>query len=245
MRIVILSDVHSNLAALRAILTHAGASGTVDAVWCLGDIVGYGAEPSETMALLRQQALTSVAGNHDLAATRMMSVDEFNPVAAAAALWTADQLSNDERAFLAGLPLTAIAGDFTLVHGSLREPAWEYLLDAEQAEAQFALQTTPYSLIGHSHLPFRVEERNRRTPAFIRADDGTRVKLSPERRLIINPGSAGQPRDGDPRVTYVLYDTVAATITWHRVSYDIAATQRTIRAAGLPEFLAERLAAGR
>jgi diadenosine tetraphosphatase ApaH/serine/threonine PP2A family protein phosphatase len=245
MRIVILSDVHSNLASLRAILAHAEAAEVVNAVWCLGDIVGYGAEPSETIALLRQRPLTSVAGNHDLAATRMMSVDEFNPVAAAAALWTAEQLSDDERAFLRDLPLTTIAGDFTLVHGSLREPAWEYLLDAEQAEAQFVLQTTPYSLIGHSHLPFWVEEREGRAPAFIRPTDGKVVPLSSDRRLIINPGSAGQPRDGDPRVTYVLYDTVAATITWHRVLYEIAATQNAIRAAGLPEFLAERLAVGR
>jgi predicted phosphodiesterase len=251
MRIAILSDVHSNLAALRAILAHAEATEPVDAVWCLGDIVGYAAEPSETIALLRQRPLTAVAGNHDLAAVRVMGVDEFNPVAAAAALWTAEQLSDDERAFLLDLPLTLITGDpdgpdgFTLVHGSLREPAWEYLLEAEQAEAQFALQTTPYSLIGHSHLPFRVEEREGRVSAFMRASDGTPVRLASDRRLIINPGSAGQPRDGDPRVSYVLYDTDAATITWHRVAYDIAATQKAIRAAGLPEFLAARLAVGR
>ncbi len=243
MRIAIVSDVHSNLTALRAVLRHAEAGGAIDAVWCLGDIVGYGAEPSQTIATLREWPLTSVAGNHDLAAVRMMSVEDFNPVAAEAALWTADQLTADEQLFLLDLPLTVIAGAFTLVHGSLREPVWEYLLDAEQATAQFALQTTPYSLIGHSHILFWVEERAA-GPSFHRAGDGTTLELG-DRRLIVKPGSAGQPRDGDPRVSYVLYDEGAATLTWRRVAYDIGATQAAIRAAGLPELLAERLAAGR
>ena len=243
MRIAIVSDVHSNLAALQAVLRHADSGGSADAVWCLGDIVGYGAEISATIAALRGRPLTSVAGNHDLAATGAISVEDFNPVAAEAALWTAEQLSSDERAFLLDLPLTMVTGAFTLVHGSLREPMWEYLLDPEQATAQFASQTTPYSLIGHSHLLFWVEER-RGGPSFYRADDGTTIELG-ERRLIINPGSAGQPRDGDPRASYVLYDEGAATITWHRVEYDIAATQASIRAAGLPDMLAERLALGR
>jgi len=243
MRIAIVSDVHSNLAALQAVLRHAEAGGAIDAVWCLGDIVGYGAKPSQTIAALRQWPLTSVAGNHDIAAVRMMGVEDFNPVAAEAALWTAEQLTADEQLFLLDLPLTAVAGDFTLVHGSLREPAWEYLLDAEQAAAQFALQTTPYSLIGHSHLLFWVEER-KGGPSFHRADDGTTLELG-DRRLIVNPGSAGQPRDGDPRVSYVLYDEGAATLTWHRVEYDIGATQAAIHAAGLPDVLAERLALGK
>lgn len=244
MRIAIVSDVHSNLAGLQAALRHAETGGSVGAVWCLGDIVGYGAEPSETIARLREWPLTAVAGNHDLAATRLVGVEDFNPFAAAAALWTADQLSESERAFLIDLPLTVVSGRFTLVHGSLRAPAWEYLLDAEQAAAQFAMQTTAYSLVGHSHLLFWVEEGADGTPAFHRADDGATVGVG-TRRLIINPGSAGQPRDGDPRVSYVLYDEAAATMTWHRVAYDIAATQAAIRAAGLPDFLADRLATGR
>ena len=244
MRIAILSDVHSNLSALRAVMHHAESGGALAAVWCLGDIVGYGAEPSETIAMLRERPLSAVAGNHDLAATGMIGVEEFNPVAAEAATWTADHLSKGDRTFLRDLPQTAIVGDFTLVHGSLREPVWEYLLDTEQAEAQFGLQTTPYSLIGHSHLPFWVAEDIGRRPAFSPAADGASVRLD-DRRLIINPGSAGQPRDGDPRVSYVLYDTDAAKITWHRVAYDIAAAQKTILAVELPRFLAERLAAGR
>jgi diadenosine tetraphosphatase ApaH/serine/threonine PP2A family protein phosphatase len=244
MRIAILSDVHSNLAALQAVLRHAETDAALDGVWCLGDIVGYGAEPSETIAALRARPLTAVSGNHDLAAIGAIDVDEFNPVAAEAALWTAEQLSDDERAFLGSLPPTVIAGEFTLVHGSLRAPEWEYLLDAEAADAHFALQTTPYGLVGHSHLQFWVEDRDGGAPTFHRATDGARLQLG-DRRLIINPGSAGQPRDGDPRVGYVLYDEAAATVTWHRVAYDIAATQKKILGVGLPEFLAERLAAGR
>jgi diadenosine tetraphosphatase ApaH/serine/threonine PP2A family protein phosphatase len=245
MRIAILSDVHSNLAALRAVLAHADAGGELDGVWCLGDIVGYGAEAAETIALLRERPLTAVAGNHDYAATGVIGVEEFNPVAAEAAMWTGEHLSVDDGEFLRELPTTAVVGDFTLVHGSLREPVWEYLLEPEQAEAQFELQTTPYSLIGHSHLLFWVRERTGGRTSFHRAADGDCVPLDQQQRLIINPGSAGQPRDGDPRVSYVLYDADAATITWHRVEYDIAATQKAILAAGLPPFLAERLAAGR
>ena len=244
MRIAILSDVHSNLAALQAVLRHAEADAAIDAVWCMGDIVGYGAEPAETIAELRLRPLTAVSGNHDLAAIGAIDIDEFNPVAEEAALWTADQLSDDERAFLGALPPTLVVGSFTLVHGSLRAPAWEYLLDAEAADAHFALQMTPYGLIGHSHLQFWAEERDGRDATFHRAGDGTRLRLG-KGRLIINPGSAGQPRDGDPRVGYVLYDEAAATVIWHRVAYDIAATQKKILAAGLPDFLAERLAMGR
>jgi predicted phosphodiesterase len=244
MRIAILSDVHSNLAALQAVLRHAQADGEIDAVWCLGDIVGYGAEPSETIAALRAWPLSAVAGNHDLAATGAIGVDEFNPVAAEAALWTGRQLSKDEASFLLELPETVIHADFTLVHGSLRGPVWEYLLDAESAEAHFALQTTPCGLVGHTHLPFLCGRRADGHPEFHRAGDGMTVDLDGG-PIIINPGSTGQPRDGDPRSSYVLYDADAASVTWHRVEYDIAVTQRKIRDAGLPEFLAARLAMGK
>ena len=244
MRIAIVSDVHSNLEGLQAVLGRAEAGGAVDAVWCLGDIVGYGPEPSEVVSELRKRRLTVVAGNHDLAACGRMGVEEFNRAAAGAVLWTRDQLSYAEADFLRGLPLTVIAGSFTLVHGSLRYPEWEYLLSGEQALAQFELQTTPYSLVGHSHLPFWVEEEDPgRTPLFHRAEDGATLALG-ERRLIINPGSCGQPRDGDPRASFVLYDDGAATVTWHRVEYDIEETQHKMRRAGLDTWLTERLAIG-
>ncbi len=241
-RIVILSDVHSNLDALDAVLRDAEARGTVDAIWCLGDIVGYGAEPHGVIAWLRSRGAAAVGGNHDLAACGRMDVAMFNPAAADAALWTRRELREDERRFLAELPLVRVQGSFTMVHGSLRSPEWEYLLSSEQAAAQFQRQTTAYSLIGHSHLPFWVEERDG-AQVFRGADDGTALVLG-DTRLIVNPGGAGQPRDGDPRAAYVLYDEDAATLTWHRVEYDVAAAQRKILAAGLHPWLAERLAIG-
>jgi diadenosine tetraphosphatase ApaH/serine/threonine PP2A family protein phosphatase len=173
-----------------------------------------------------------------------MGIEDFNPVAAAAAEWTARTIDDDTRGFLAGLPLVRVEGAFTLVHGSLRDPVWEYLLSAAQAEAHLERQTTPYGFIGHSHVPLVAEERDGRVAGPMRAGEGTTVTLG-ERRLVLNPGGAGQPRDGDPRASYILYDDAAATISWRRVEYDIAAAQRRILDAGLPPFLAERLAVGR
>jgi diadenosine tetraphosphatase ApaH/serine/threonine PP2A family protein phosphatase len=246
MAIVIVSDIHSNMQALDAVLRDADARAAIDGVWCLGDIVGYGADPGGVIAALRARGAIVVAGNHDRAACGLMSTDEFNRIAAEAVAWTAEQLSNDEKLWLGGLPLTAVEGDWTLVHGSLRAPEWEYLLDGEQAAAQFALQTTPYSLVGHSHLPFVVRESAGAggDAAFERLSDGDVVEPGDE-RLIVNPASVWQPRDGDPRASYVLYDESAATITWRRVTYDIEGAQRAIRSAGLPGFLADRLAEGR
>lgn len=242
MSILILSDVHSNIDALDAVLRDADARAPIDAVWCLGDIVGYGAHPGAVIASLSGAGVLAVAGNHDRAACGLLPTDEFNGVAAAAIEWTTAVLTDDQSAWLAALPLTAISGGFTLAHGSIRAPEWEYLLDEEAADAQFERQTTPYSLVGHSHLPFVVRESA--TSRFELPDAGTTVDLASE-RLIINPGSAGQPRDRDPRASYVLYDEAGATVSWHRTEYDIAATQRAIIDAGLPPFLASRLAEGR
>jgi predicted phosphodiesterase len=242
-RVAIVSDCHSNTEGLAACLDHAAFGGPLDAVWCAGDVVGYGPEPSAVIAALRAHPLVLVAGNHDLAACGRMDVDAFNPAAASAALWSRKQLSADERNFLAGLPLTVASGAFTIVHGSLMQPEWEYLLTAEQALSQFSLQRTPYSIIGHSHLPFWMEERPGRAPHIKRADDGDTVALGGT-RLILNPGSTGQPRDGDPRASYMLYDDAAATVTWRRVGYDIVATQRKMRDLDLHPWLIERLALG-
>jgi diadenosine tetraphosphatase ApaH/serine/threonine PP2A family protein phosphatase len=244
MRIAVVSDVHSNLEGLEAVLRHAEAGGGIDGVWCLGDLVGYGPQPSEVIARLREARLTAVAGNHDLAACGRMPADEFNRAAADAVRWTGGVLGEADHAFLRALPLTVIGGGVTLVHGSLRSPEWEYLLSPEQAVAHFELQATPYSMVGHSHLPFWVEERRGGMPEFHRMGDGGVLELG-KARVIANPGSAGQPRDGDPRAGYVLYDDAAATMTWHRVAYDIASTQRKMEAAGLDRWLIERLALGR
>lgn len=242
MKVAIISDIHSNLEALQAVMRDAEARGA-EGVWCLGDIVGYGPDPSEVIAELRRREAALVAGNHDLAVAGRMGLEEFNPVAARAAEWTRGRLSQAERDFLGGLPLTRIEGTFTLVHGSLRSPEWEYLLSPEQAAAHLALQTTPYSAVGHSHLPFTARETEG-APVMAPLADGEAFPLG-EQRLIINPGGAGQPRDGDRRAPYMLYDEDAAAIALHRVPYDFETTQRKIRDAGLPEFLAARLAEGR
>jgi len=241
MGIAILSDIHANLAALRAVLDHAG---DVDAIWCLGDTVGYGPMPNECIAKLRDYDTEAVAGNHDLAAVGKMATDEFNDAAAEAARWTAEQLSSSSRVFLGSLPLIRESGEFTLVHGSIRWPIWEYLLSAEQAQAQFDLQETPYSLVGHTHVPavWTADESTQRLTAQI--EDGTTVELG-DAKLILNPGGVGQPRDGDPRAAYAVYDVGTGTVTFHRVKYDIEETQGAMQEARLPQWLIERLSYGR
>ena len=244
LRTLIVSDTHANLEGLRAVIADAEARGGVDAMWCAGDIVGYGAEPSAIIAEFRARGVQSVAGNHDRAATGQMDAGEFNPIAAKAALWTADVILDEDRAWLDALPLKLTIGDFTIVHGSLREPLWEYLDGPAAAGAQFDLQETPYSIVGHSHIQFWFEERDAEWPAMHLAREGDSITLG-DRRLILNPGSSGQPRDGDPRAGYMLYDDAARTITWHRVPYDAQAVGDKIIRAGLPEALARRLLVGR
>jgi predicted phosphodiesterase len=243
-RIAIVSDIHANLAAFEAVLAHAGTSGRIDALWCLGDTVGYGPFPNECVALLRKYDHRAVAGNHDLAACGKMGTQDFNDAAAQAARWTGEQLSMPSRAFLMELPMMLCEGEFTLVHGSLRWPEWEYLLSSEQAQAHLELQSTPYGIVGHSHLPFVCEEHEAAPPQLRPTFDGDRVELG-DRRLILNPGGAGQPRDGDPRASYALYDSDARAVSYHRVAYDIEATQRAMESAGLPRWLSERLSHGR
>jgi diadenosine tetraphosphatase ApaH/serine/threonine PP2A family protein phosphatase len=217
--------------------------GGFDEVWCLGDVVGYGAEPEACIDLLYQHAVTAVVGNHDRGVLGQVDLRHFNEEAAIAGLWTARRLSPAHKERLSRLPETALKEPFTLVHGSLRAPVWEYLLSTKAAQATFSLLTTPYCLVGHSHVPFVCRE-TKHGCAFERWPEGGPLSLGTE-RLIINPGSVGQPRDGDPRTSYALYDNEANTIAHHRVEYDIAATQEKIRRAGLPEWLAERLSLGR
>lgn len=242
-RIAVVSDIHANLVALEAVLKHAGE---VDGVWCMGDSVGYGPQPAESVARLREVEAVWVAGNHERAATGAIGVEEFNPTAASAALWTRDQLSDAGRAFLDALPETIVEADFTLVHGTLRYPVWEYLDDEDTALAHLSLQRTQYSLVGHTHVPAVVIERPDapRGCEMRRLKDGETVDLAAE-RLVLNPGSVGQPRDGDRRASYGELDTAASTFTLCRVEYDIAKTQRLMSDAGLPVWLSERLEIGR
>ncbi len=246
MRIAILADVHSNLEALETVLRHAEQQRALEQVWCLGDIVGYGPDPGPCLALLREHAALGVPGNHDLAAIGLLSTEDFNPDAAAANVWTTRQLGVDERLYLEGLPHVLRLGDFTLVHGSLRWPIWEYLYSADVALAHFQRQETPYSLVGHTHVSLLVVEDEGSPEGYQMRylEDGATVELG-ESRLIVNPGGVGQPRDGDPRAAYAVYDEEARTVVLHRLEYDIAATQRKMEAAGLPPRLIRRLSMGR
>lgn len=244
-RITLLTDVHSNLAALEAVLRHAEARRALDELWCIGDLVGYGPQPTECLALMRGYPFVAVMGNHDLAAVGGMDTKSFNPDAAAANAWTAKRLTADDAAFLRALPETLVREPVTLVHGSLRSPVWEYIFAADAAAAQLERQQTPYSMVGHTHLPMVFEEApDRAQPIIWPLSDGDVLELG-ERRLIINPGGAGQPRDGDPRAAYAIYDTDERTVSLFRVPYDIEATQQAMTDAGLPERLIRRLSFGR
>jgi diadenosine tetraphosphatase ApaH/serine/threonine PP2A family protein phosphatase len=243
MRIAIISDIHGNLPALEAVQADWVA---VDAVWCLGDVVGYGAEPNECVERLQALAAVGIAGNHDWAAIGRIDLQNFNHAAAAAAAWTARSLTPAARAYLEALPTRLDEGEFTLTHGSPREPIEEYLLTVGQAEANFAYFDGVACFIGHSHLPlaFRREPGPPPTVEPVAVTYNTDVPLD-DRRFLINVGSVGQPRDGDPAARYLLLDTRERCYRRRRVPYDVPRAQQRIREAGLPEVLAHRLAFGR
>ena len=243
MRYLILSDIHANLPALEAVLAAAGA---VDAVWCLGDLVGYGPQPNECVERVRNlPGLRCVAGNHDWAALGKLSLTDFNPQARWAVEWTAQQLIPAHRAWLDGLPERIEEEGFTLVHGSPRHPIWEYVLNSAVASENMAYFDTPACLVGHTHVAviFLEPGRQHRAAPAIVPEPGQVFSYRPV-RAIINPGSVGQPRDGDPRASYALLDTEAGQIEYRRETYAIQETQERIRAAGLPERLALRLSYG-
>jgi len=244
MRYAVFSDIHSNLTAFQAVLQDIEARGGFERIWCLGDIVGYGPDPKECIALLRQYDHICVAGNHDWGAIGKIGIDDFNPEAAAACRWTGQQLEQRDVDYMANLPLTMREGDFTLAHGSPREPIWEYVVSTPVAKVSFNYFKTRFCLVGHSHVPLVFESL---------APDGdctvfefpvdTPLALNGN-RLIINPGGVGQPRDSDPRASYAIYDSDHGVIWHHRVPYDVASTQQRMRQYGLPYGLAARLSHG-
>lgn len=246
MRITIVSDVHANLAALRAVLEDAARRRGLDAAWSLGDFVGYGPQPNEVVSLLREYRLTAVSGNHDLAATGLMDTSDFNEDAAAANRWNAALLTDENATFLRRLALVETRSEIetVLCHGSLRWPVWEYVITEEAARAQFELMEVPWSFVGHTHIPLVIEEADGSELLAARPEHGEAVKLG-EHRLILNPGSVGQPRDGDPRAAYAILDTAEATVEFHRVAYPIRETQALMEEAGLPIRLIRRLDQGR
>ena len=243
LRALIVSDIHSNLEALEAVIADAQSRSGFDQIWCLGDSVGYGPDPGACLELLQSYELVAVAGNHDRAALDYRESAEFNSAAAYSAGWTAQQLQEDQRVFLSSLPEITTVAAFTLVHGSLRAPLREYLLNEEAAAGTFGRLKTGYCLVGHSHIPFICHE-NREGPRFVQFSEDEVFSLD-ERRWIANPGSVGQPRDYDPRPSYVLYNQPGedsrGTLERHRVEYSREKTQEKMRKAGLPRSLIDRL----
>jgi diadenosine tetraphosphatase ApaH/serine/threonine PP2A family protein phosphatase len=242
MKYAVLADIHANLAALQTVLADIDGREKVDEIWCLGDVVGYGPDPHRCIEIIQNRCSVCVAGNHDWAAIGKMDTAAFNPEAAEAAEWTSRQLKSEDVRFLASLPLIREKGNFTLTHGSPRDPIWEYILTAAEVEENLKYFQTPYCFIGHSHQPLWYDCQQTCTGYDLLP--GTVIKLG-QNRSIINPGSVGQPRDGDPRAGYAIYDDTAQTVVLHRLGYDIKSTQEKMQDAGLPEWLILRLAQGR
>lgn len=257
MRVLVLSDIHANLAALDAVLDDArqyvwlGRRG-FDTLWSLGDVVGYGPWPNECIARLQDYGdHLRVAGNHDWATLGRIEIDDFNPEARKAVLWTRSQLSAASLSYLADLPdQPLLHGQFTITHASPRHPVWEYINSAAIAAENAAYFDTLCCLVGHTHVPriYRLTngERAGSTPrctVYAPVNDRD-IELAGQHNLIINPGSVGQPRDNDPRAAYGLLDTETARWCFRRVRYDVESTQAALRKAGSPERLIVRLAYG-
>jgi predicted phosphodiesterase len=240
-RIAILSDVHGNLPAFRAVVADARAAGA-DAIWCLGDLVGYGASPDECVALALRECDVLLGGNHDLAVAGQIPLDDFSPHAAAAARWTREHASEETLKVLELLVPARDEQPLGLYHGSAADPIWEYVLSAEQAEQSFDAMAPRVGAIGHTHVALRFTRRDgevvgEQTPAGTEHDLG-------DGEWLVNPGSVGQPRDRDPRAAWLLVDVEAWTAGWHRVEYPIDEAARAIAAADLPRHLADRLFIG-
>jgi predicted phosphodiesterase len=239
MRILVLSDIHSNIVALEAVLADAPPA---DETWVTGDIVGYGPEPDAVVERLRELRVIAVRGNHDVAALGGDEIDYFNEDARRAMLWTRSAIADTTRTWLASLPERITRGSFTLAHGSPRDPVWEYVTTTPVARASFEAMATDHGVIGHTHRP----------AAFLN-DDGVIDLMAPaagsvirfgKRRVLLNSGSVGQPRDGIPTASWMILDTAEGAATWHRTPYDIASVQAAMQRAGLPRFLRDRLAYG-
>jgi len=239
-KIAIFGDVHANLEALEVVLRDCREQGVTEYL-CTGDVVGYNASPHECLEIVRSLNCPVVKGNHDHYVASRQNLDDFNPHAAAGVMWTREQLSGEELEYLNGLPFCVTKMGLTLVHSTMDHPEnFGYVFDNQQAETNFIQQKTPLCFHGHTHCPMIYEKQ---MMGVFRIDPQD-FKLSPGRKYFINVGSVGQPRDGDPRATYVIYDPQERTVVYRRLEYDIAAAQARIREAGLPDRLAERLAYG-
>jgi predicted phosphodiesterase len=240
MRTAIFGDIHANLEALQAVLADAKQHGVTDFV-CLGDVVGYNADPSACLNIIREMNCPTVKGNHDQDASENHDLDNMNPIAAFALQWTREQLNDDQRIWLKRLRMVRQVSDYTIVHSTLDQPVnWNYVTNRFDAMSNFSYQFTQLCFHGHTHVPkvYVKTDRVREIPA-------ESILIEPNAKYFINAGSVGQPRDGDPRSCYVIYDSESKIIQFRRLEYDMATTQQKILAAGLPEMLAERLSEGR
>lgn len=240
MRYAILSDIHANLVAFQAVLEDMETRGGFDEIWCLGDIVGYGPEPHACIKLLQQYKNMCVAGNHDYVAIGRIDIASLNSDAARACQWTARQLAIEDVDYLQNLAVKLTQGNFTLVHGSPRQPLREYLISAVDADDNFSYFDSKFCLVGHSHIP-RVFRQDKNGNCFAAGIPDTMKLEQEDHRLIINPGAVGQPRDGDSRASYALYDSDVQAVHHYRVGYDIEATQKRMMECGLPVSLGLRL----
>jgi predicted phosphodiesterase len=241
MKYAILADIHANLTAFETVLADIVSKGGVDGYWHLGDMVGYGPDPRECIETARKYGFINIIGNHDWAAIGKIDISEFNEDAARAVKWTKQQLRAEDIHYFESLPKNLVIDDFTLVHGSPRKPIWEYVLSTKTAKENLNSFFTSYCLVGHSHLTQLFECND--SCSYEKMFSGTVVNLG-QKRLIINPGSVGQPRDNDPRTSYSIFDSAFKTITFYRVEYDIPAVQARMAKAGLPARLINRLENG-
>jgi predicted phosphodiesterase len=240
MRVAVISDIHGNYHALETVLAGI-ADARVDTIWCLGDTVGYGPRPNDCCELVESRAERSLVGNHDLVVLGELAVSDFNDEAAAAATWTTSVLTDQSRTFLSGLKPFGTADGVELFHASARDPVWEYVLTEEAAHATLELTEAPLVLVGHSHVALALAANGDGVVGGL-APAGTEVQLSG--RWLLNPGSVGQPRDGDPRAAWLLLDFDRRFAGFHRVAYPIEKTQSEMRERGLPWALAARLERG-
>lgn len=243
MQLLIIADIHANLTALEAVLADAERRGKVDGVWCLGDIVGYGPDPRACIALIREVCAVCVAGNHDLAASGRLETTDFSQDAANAALWTAQHLTPADKDYLDGLPLVIQQSEFTLVHGTPRDPIWQYMFSLEVAEENLPHFGTPYCMVGHTHIPVAFEFSERQQGTLRTLEHEGKIRFSTG-KVIVNPGAVGQPRDSDPRASYGIYDADQKLFTLCRVPYDILSVQDRMWSQGLPGRLIARLETG-
>jgi diadenosine tetraphosphatase ApaH/serine/threonine PP2A family protein phosphatase len=242
MQVAIISDIHGNRHAFEAVLADVRGSSATE-IWCLGDVVGYGADPNDCCRLARANAAVCLAGNHDLAVTGDLDLGEFSTGAALAARWTQEVIDDDHREWLRSLSPSGAAEGIGLYHASPRDPVWEYVLSALLAELCLDAQEERVSLVGHSHVALAFERPEGQPATGAARRQGDTADLSAG-EWIVNPGSVGQPRDGDPRAAWLLLDTGAWAAEWRRTEYDIAGAAASIRAARLPDSLAERLEYG-